>query len=167
MIPPEAEAVLFKWVFEKVRGRTADENPNVFYRHENIALWDQIRRYDDKHSTSFASRFDIANPDDAPTMHEVEAEYLSHRARRKPHAILDDLLRRLADLTAEMLANEGAILRAPSRLGVSTRTCSSQPGTSERLVTSQRSGVLPTTTRPNAISGQPACRHCRRSYGRP
>jgi hypothetical protein len=111
-LPPEAEAVLFKWVFAQPRGKTADDNPNVFYRHENVLLWDQMKRYDDDHSTAFAARFDVENPDDAPTMHEVEAEWLMHKARRKPHALLDDLLRRLSDLTAETLATEGRVLRA-------------------------------------------------------
>jgi hypothetical protein len=111
-LSPDAETVLFKWVFAKARGKNADENPNVFYRHENVLLWVQMKQYDDDNSTAFASRFDPENPDDAPTMHEVEAEWLMHKARRKPHALLDDLLRRLGDLTADTLATEGRFLRA-------------------------------------------------------
>jgi LmbE family N-acetylglucosaminyl deacetylase len=111
-IPVGAEEVLFKWVFRHPRGRTADENPNVFYRHENVLLWDQMKRYDDKHGTGFAGRFDVSNPEDAPTMQEVEAEYLAHKAGRKPSAIIDDLLQRLNDITADKLATEGEILRA-------------------------------------------------------
>ena len=110
-LPAEAEKVLFQWVFSKPRGKTADDNPNVFYRHENVLLWDQMKRYDDDNGTSFASRFDVENPDDAPTMHEVEAEWLMHKARKKPHAVLDDLLRRLAEITADTLANEGQVIR--------------------------------------------------------
>ena len=110
-LPAETEKVLFQWVFSKPRPGTADDNPNVFYRHENVLLWDQMKRYDDDNGTSFASRFDIENPDDAPTMHEVEAEWLMHKARKKPHALLDDLLRRLAEITADTLANEGQIIR--------------------------------------------------------
>ena len=111
-LPPDAEAVLFKWVFAKPRGKNADDNPNVFYRHENILVWVQMKQYDDQNGTAFAARFDPENPDDAPTMHEVEAEWLMHKARRKPHAVLDDLLRRLGDLTADTLATEGRVLRA-------------------------------------------------------
>jgi hypothetical protein len=110
-LPQEAEKVLFQWVFAKPRGKSADDNPNVFYRHENILLWDQMKRYDDDHGTAFATRFDVENPDDAPTMHEVEAEWLMHKARKKPHAVLDDLLRRLAEITADTLATEGRVLR--------------------------------------------------------
>jgi hypothetical protein len=110
-IPPEGEEVLFKWVFAEPRPNNADDNSNVFYRHENVLLWDQMKRYDDEHGTGFAARFDVENADDAPTMHEVEAEWLSHKARRKPHAVLDDLLRRLGELTADTLANEGTNLK--------------------------------------------------------
>jgi hypothetical protein len=111
-LPPEVEAVLFKWVFAKPHGKTADDNPNVFYRHENVLVWDQMKRYDDDNGTAFAARFDVENPDDVPTMHEVEAEWMMHKVRRKPHALLDDLLRRLGDLTADTLATEGRVLRA-------------------------------------------------------
>lgn len=110
-IPEQAEKALFTWVFKEARTGRADTNPNVFYRHENILLWDQINRYDGAHNTSFASRFDVDNPEDAPTMHEVEAEYLMHRASKKPHAVLDDLLRRLSEFSAEKLAAEGHFLR--------------------------------------------------------
>jgi hypothetical protein len=110
-IPEAGEIALFKWVFKEARTPKADDNPNTFYRHENILLWDQIKRYDDAQGTSFASRFDVENPDEAPTMREVEAEYLTHKATKKPHAALDDLLKRLNDLTAEELANGGTFLR--------------------------------------------------------
>jgi len=111
-LPPESEAALFKWVFRLPRPPSADDNPNAFFRHENITLWDQIHRYDDQHGTSFAMRFDIDNPDNAPAMHEIEAEYLSHKAQRKPHAVINDLLQRLAQLTAEQLASEGEAFRS-------------------------------------------------------
>jgi hypothetical protein len=110
-IPPDSEQVLFDWVFAKPRGKTADENPNVFHAHQNLLLWDQMKRYDDDNSTAFAARFDVANADEAPTMHEVEAEWRMHKVRKKPHAVLDELLRRLGDLTAETLATEGRVLR--------------------------------------------------------
>jgi hypothetical protein len=111
-LPDQAEATLFEWVFKLPRGRKADDNPNKFYRHENITLWDQIARYDQENSTAFALRFDVENPSAAPTMREVEAAYLTHKAQRKPHAVIDDLLQRLSELTAEQLATEGQIFRA-------------------------------------------------------
>jgi hypothetical protein len=111
-IPKNSEEILFKWVFQHPRGRTADDNPNVFYRHENINLWDQIRRYDEDHGTAFAKRLDPENPDEADRMQEVEAAYLSHKAQRKPHAVIDELLKRLSELTAEQLAAEGKAFRA-------------------------------------------------------
>jgi hypothetical protein len=111
-LPAEAEQVLFEWVFKEPRGKTADQNPNVFYRHENVVLWDQMRRYDDAHGTSFAAAFNTEEASEAPTMREIEAQWLTHKAQRKPHAVLDDLLRRLKELTAEQLAAEGQAFRA-------------------------------------------------------
>lgn len=107
------EKALFTWVFKEPgrKAKDADDNPNVFYRHENINLWDQINRYDQKQGTSFAMRFDVENPEDAPTMREVEAEYATHKASKKPHALLDDLLRRLAEIRGDQLAAEGTFLR--------------------------------------------------------
>jgi hypothetical protein len=110
-IPAEAEEALFGWVFKKPRGRNADQNENVFYRHENVVLWDQMKRYDDQHGTSFASRFDIGDYQNAPTMQEVEAEYVAHKARKKPQAVIDELLRRLKELPAEILLSEGEFLK--------------------------------------------------------
>ena len=111
VISPESEQTLFTWVFRLPRGKTAADNPNVFYRHENVLVWDQMKRYDDEHGSDFAGRFQVDNPDDAPTMSEVEAEWRMHKVRRKPHAVLDELLRRLAELSAETLTSEGRVLR--------------------------------------------------------
>lgn len=111
VLPEPAEAALFEWAFKLPRGNTADENPNKFFRHENITLWDQMSKYDQKHGTSFALRYDVEKPEDAPPMSELHAAYLTHKAQRKPHAVIDDLLQRLSDLTAEQLATEGQIFR--------------------------------------------------------
>lgn len=110
-VPDETEAALFEWAFKLPRGRTRDDNPNKFFRHENITLWDQMAKYDQDNGTSFALRFDVDNPEDAPTMAELEATYLTHKAQRKPHAVIDDLLQRLSELTAEQLASEGRVFR--------------------------------------------------------
>ncbi len=108
-IPPEGERVLFDWVFNLPRPRSADDNENVFYRHENIKVWDDMNRYDQKpeNNTSFAARFDVEDHENVPRMHEVEAEWLSHKARTKPADVMDSLLRRLKELGAETLVNEG------------------------------------------------------------
>lgn len=111
-IPEVGETALFKWVFKMVRTKKADTNPNVFYRHENIVLWDRIHAYDVENGTDFAERFDVDNPDDAPTMHEVEAKYLTHKANKKPHALLNDLLSQMKKVSAEQLAADGTFLRA-------------------------------------------------------
>ena len=112
VLPPESERALFEWVFKLLRGKNADQNPNKFFRHENISVLDQIHSYDEKHGTSFAMRFDVDNPAEAPMMREVEAEYLSHKAQRKPHAVLNDLIQRLSELKAKNLASEGEAFRS-------------------------------------------------------
>ena len=113
VLPPESERALFEWAFRLPgRGKKGDENPNKFFRHENISVLDQIHSYDEKHGTSFAMRFDVDNPAEAPFMREVEAEYLSHKAQRKPHAVLNDLIQRLSELKAKNLASEGDAFRS-------------------------------------------------------
>lgn len=112
-IPPESGRVLFDWVFKIARPRPKDSeaNPNVFYRHENLKVWDQMRRYDDDNNTNFSGRFNVDSHMEAPRMHEVEAEWVGHKARRKPVDIVSELLRRLKDVSAETLATEGEHLR--------------------------------------------------------
>ena len=106
-IPEQGEEALFKWVFEHPRGSTADENPNVFHRHQNVLLWDRMQRYDEANNTSFAARFDVENPDDAPQMQSVRAEWESYKASQEPREVLDNLLKRFQDLTAQQLAEQG------------------------------------------------------------
>src|SRR5207248_2776034 len=50
----KAEATLFEWVFKQTRPRplNADTNPNKFFRHENITLWDQMAKYDQENGTA-------------------------------------------------------------------------------------------------------------------
>jgi hypothetical protein len=109
-VPADRERVLFDWVFKDPRGRDADDNPNVFYRHENIQVWDQMKRYDDRHGTAFAQRFNVEEYESAPTMREVEADYAAHKARRKPADVLESLLQALDQLTAATIRSEGAFL---------------------------------------------------------
>lgn len=110
-LPEYAEKALFYWIFRLPRGSNADENENVFYRHENVINWDQMKRYDDKNGTGFAMRFDPEKPEEAPLMREAMAEWLAHKARKKPQAVLDDLIRRLSEIPAETLLNEGEYFR--------------------------------------------------------
>jgi len=113
-ISQESETAIFQWVFQEPRGdgKSSESNPNKFYRHQNISLWNKLRLYDDKHHTSFASRFDVSSPDDAPTMREVEAQYMNHMAQILPHALLDNVIRGLNELKGADLAGEGHNFRA-------------------------------------------------------
>lgn len=108
-IPKDMERVLFDWTWKEPRPKSADDNENVFYRHENIKVWANMAKYDQKpeNNTSFASRFDVEDHESAPRMHEVEAEWMAHKARRKPTAVLDELIRKMRELGAESLVNEG------------------------------------------------------------
>ncbi|MBJ6146309.1 hypothetical protein [Hymenobacter sp. BT559] len=106
----DREEVLMKWVFRAERGRKGDDNPNVFYRHENVLLWEQMKRYDDAHSTGFAKLFNVDDPDSAPRMEEVEAQWRSHKASRQPGDIIEQLLQQLDRLTADALLSEGDFL---------------------------------------------------------
>lgn len=110
-LPAPSEEAIFEWVFKLPRGKNADDNENVFYRQENVLVWDQMNRYDINNGTNFASRFDVEDPKNAPMMREVEAEFDAHKLRRKPHAVLEDLLRFLRELPVETLLKEGEFLQ--------------------------------------------------------
>jgi len=109
-LPEEAESVLFEWVFKLPRPRSASNNENIFYRHENVLLWEKIKRYDDDHGTAFAKRFDVENPGTAPRMREVEADYLAHMARKKPGDVLENLLNHLGTISEASIEEEGEFL---------------------------------------------------------
>jgi hypothetical protein len=109
-LPEESERVLFDWVFKLRRPRKAEDNENIFYRHENALLWEKIKRYDDKHGTAFAKQFDVENHDEAPRMREIEADYLAHMARKKPGDVLDSLLKQLGSINEATIEEEGLFL---------------------------------------------------------
>jgi len=67
----EMEDVLFKWAFAEPRPE--GDNPNKFYKAENIRLWQQMHKYDTQKGTSFSDQFDVEDPDTAPTMQRLEA----------------------------------------------------------------------------------------------
>jgi len=115
-IPEDKEDVLFKWVFKLPRPTKAEDNKNVFYRHENVLVWDQMKRYDDEHRTAFASRFDVNDPDNAPRMETIEAEWRSHKASRQPSDIIEQLLQQLGKLNIDALVAEGGFLRKQLKL---------------------------------------------------
>lgn len=109
-LPEDKARVLFDWVFREPRPKKGDDNPNVFYRHENIRVWAQMRKYDDNNKTSFATRFDVEDHLNAPTMHSVEADFHSHKARKTPTYVLEALLTQLNALDAETMMAEGEFL---------------------------------------------------------
>lgn len=107
----EREDGLFKWVFAQPRGHTADDNPNVFYRHENVLVWEKMHKYDVENGTDFASRFDVDDPDSAPRMAEVEPAWLMHKAKQAPSEVLEQLLAQIAGFTKETLATQADFLK--------------------------------------------------------
>ncbi|NJK30919.1 MAG: hypothetical protein HC927_00145 [Deltaproteobacteria bacterium] len=109
-IPNDRAEALFKWTFKQPRGHTADDNENVFYRHENVLLWEQMSRYDNDNKTDFASYFDTSNPDSAPPMWNVEAKYKDHKSQRAPTTLLEELVAQLKALKADLLREQAAFL---------------------------------------------------------
>ena len=109
-LPEDKAQVLFDWVFREPRPQKADDNPNKLYRHENIRVLGQMKKYDDNNGTSFAARFDVEDHLNAPTMHSVEADYHAHKARKTPTYVLESLLEQLNALDAETMMAEGEFL---------------------------------------------------------
>jgi hypothetical protein len=109
-LKPEMEEVLFKWAFSKPRDEE-DENPNIFYKAESIRTWDQMRKYDLKKQTDFADNFNVDDPNSAPTMRKIEAEYLHHKAYVTPLDTIASLLEKLKELQVETLMSQASSLR--------------------------------------------------------
>ena len=92
----EASKALFEWVFKLPRGNSADENENVFYRHENVRLLNTIRNYDEKTTTtSFSKGYKLEDYENAPRVREQEARYLQHKNQQGSDILLRDLIEAL------------------------------------------------------------------------
>jgi flagellar motility protein MotE (MotC chaperone) len=106
-LPAESEEALFKWAFSLPRSGGGDEaNPNIFYKAENIGLWSKMKSYDGKKSTNFAANFDVAEPDKAPSMRTIEADYLQHQTRSTPIDAVTALLKALREIKVDALVSQ-------------------------------------------------------------
>lgn len=106
----QMEQVLFKWAFALPRPKGKD-NPNKLYKAENFRDWNSMRRYDDKHSTGFSVQFDVKNPDDAPTMEALKAEWMTYKSRTSPVDTISKLIQAFSKINVEILEYQGAHLR--------------------------------------------------------
>lgn len=121
-LPDESEKALFQWAFSQPRRGDDDKNPNVFYKAENIRLWNDMSKFDAEHGTGFASQFDVSSPEKtAKPMRLVEAEYLHQKARQTPLNTLQSLLEALKDLKGETMVTQANFLR-PTLQEISTLT---------------------------------------------
>jgi len=109
-LSPEMEEVLFQWAFAEPRPDGKD-NPNKFYKAENIRRWQEMHKYDNKNGTSFSEQFDIDDPTAAPTFARLEAEYLQRKAQVSPLVTLKSLLESLKELKADTLMSQASHLR--------------------------------------------------------
>lgn len=105
-LPSESEDALFKWAFSQPRKGKGDENKNIFYKAENIRLWNQLHSYDGDTGTSFAAQLDVDDPDAAKPMRLVEADFLQHKTKRSPIDALAALLKTLQDLKVDALVSQ-------------------------------------------------------------
>ena len=110
-LPDESEQALFKWAFEKPRQRKGVKNENVFRKAEDIRQWSTMKRYDDRTGTSFASQFDVSDPDTAKPMSQVNLDYLGHKNLRTPLDTLDSLLQSLKDLRVQTMITQAPVLQ--------------------------------------------------------
>ncbi|HEV2801103.1 MAG TPA: hypothetical protein VGW12_11430 [Pyrinomonadaceae bacterium] len=109
-LSPEMEEVLFKWAFAVPRV-DGEENQNKLYKAESIRMWNTMKKYDDKHSTTFASQFDVENPDTVPHMRKLEAEYLAQKAQVSPVDTVEALLTNFGKLKADTLMSQSSHLK--------------------------------------------------------
>lgn len=105
-LPSESEEALFKWAFSQPRKDKGEENKNIFYKAENIRLWNQLHSYDGDSGTSFATQLDVDEPDAAKPMRLIEADFLQHKTRRSPIEALASLLKTLQELKVDALVSQ-------------------------------------------------------------
>ena len=94
----ESSKALFEWVFKEARGHRANDNPNKFYRHENIRLLNTIRNYDNDNGTSFTKPFTIEDYQNVPKVEVLEPKYLQHKNQEGSDALLKGLIDALDEL---------------------------------------------------------------------
>ena len=99
-LQPEKEEVLFRWAFARPR-RGPGPNKNVFRSADDIRLWARLSRYDERHHTRFARALDVARPDKARTMAEVELDFMAHRAQQSPLETMQSLVKTLKETEVE------------------------------------------------------------------
>lgn len=108
-LPPEGEKALFEWAFSKPR--QGKKNPNLFYKAENIRELYKMSKYDSENATSFASQFDVDDPDSTKKAFGVlEAEFHMHKTRQTPINTLQALLDSLKDLKGETMVSQAEFL---------------------------------------------------------
>lgn len=106
-LPAESEEALFKWAFAQPRPSGVDEtNANILYKAENIGLWSKMKSYDAKKGTNFASNFSVEDPDKAPPMRTIEADYLQHQTRSTPIDAVTSLLKALREIKVDALVSQ-------------------------------------------------------------
>jgi len=110
-LPTESEEALFTWAFSKPRNQASgkdsdDDNENIFYKAENIRLWNQLHSYDGDKSTTFATQLDIDNPETARPMRQIEADFLQHKTRRSPVDSIAALIKALQELKVDTLVSQ-------------------------------------------------------------
>jgi hypothetical protein len=110
-LPAESEEALFTWAFSKPRhlsgdNEADDDNENVFYKRENIRLWQQLHKYDSEKGTGFSTQLDIDDPEAARPMRQIEADFLQHKTRRSPVDSIAALIKALQELKVDTLVSQ-------------------------------------------------------------
>jgi hypothetical protein len=105
----EASEALFQWAFSKPRSGPSG-NTNVLKIAEDIRLWARIAKYDADHGTTFATRLDVENPTEAPTVSEIEFAKLQHEQQMSPLSTFSGLVDALEKLPAASLHSQADML---------------------------------------------------------
>ena len=70
-----------------------------------------MKRYDEVNDTSFASGYNIENPDDAPYMHVVYPEFKNAKLNAGRAKLLQNLVDQLRSIEIGQLEDEGDTIR--------------------------------------------------------
>ena len=92
----DKEEVLFRWAFARPR-RAEGANRNVLRSADDIRLWARMSRYDERYHTRFARQLDVARPDKARPMAELELELMAHKVQQSPLETMQSLVKTLKE----------------------------------------------------------------------
>ena len=113
VLSDNAKEAIFQWVFAKPSHfQDSRNNTNKFYAHRNILNLTEMKKFDDKHGTSFASSYDVDEPGLAEPMSQLyDIKFKGHQLTSNKTKVLASIIEQLKKLNWEEMEEEGESLK--------------------------------------------------------